>query len=319
MTRVRLMLFALAIASVALGVGAGPASATFHLIALREVYPGSGAYPDAEYVELQAYAPGQNFVQGHSIAFFDAAGASLGTVSFGADAARGADQVTFVAATPLAESQFGIVADTGMSGGRMDPSGGAVCWEALDCVSWGSFHGSVSSATGAPADPLGLPDGMALRRSIAPGCPTLLEATDDSNDSAADFFDAFPAPRPNSVPPSEHRCSSQGGDAGGGNPASGDAGGGSGQGRPQTRLLRHPGRVTRDRTPTFRFTSNRPRSTFRCKLDGGRFKRCRSPLTTPLLSPGDHAFRVKARAGGVVDRSPAIWRFEVKVSSSPRP
>ena len=85
------------------------------------------------------YASGQNLVAGHSIDLFDAAGTQLGTATFGADAPNGANQSTLVAATPAAESQFGIAADTGMPSGLLDPTGGAVCWESLDCVSWGSL------------------------------------------------------------------------------------------------------------------------------------------------------------------------------------
>jgi hypothetical protein len=314
MRRTRRTLLTTVAAAIALLAAAAPANATFHLIKLREVYPGSGANPDSEYVELQMYSSGQQFVKGHSLAFFDAAGASLGTTAFGADVARGSDQSTLVAATPQAESQFGIVADTGMAAGRLDPAGGAVCWEALDCVAWGSFDGSTPSAAGSPADPLGIPDGMATRRTIASGCATLLEATDDRNGSASDFFDAFPAPRPNSVVPTEHACASHGGGGAGGNPSSG------GQRRLQTRIRRHPRHVTRDRRPTFRFTANRPRSKFLCKLDRGRFRRCHSPFTTHRLRPGRHVFRVRARApGGAVDPSPATWRFRVRLRTSRRP
>ncbi len=46
---------------------APPALATFHEMMIREVYPGSGASPNSEYVELQMWAPGQNFVGGHQI------------------------------------------------------------------------------------------------------------------------------------------------------------------------------------------------------------------------------------------------------------
>ncbi len=313
--RRRLVILAAALAAAALAIAPAAASATFHLMSVREVYPGSGASPEAEYVELQMYASGQNLVAGHSIDFLDAAGTRVGTASFGAEAPNGADQSTLVAATPAAESQFGVVADAGMSSGLLDPTGGAVCWESLDCVSWGGFHGSAPSPTGSPADPLGIPDGMALRRTIAPGCPTLLEATDDRDDSAADFSDAFPAPRPNSVAPGERACSSQS-PAVPGNPASG-AGGGAGSGgvarrRPQTRIRHRPRRVTRDRTPTFRFTSSRRRSRFLCKLDRRRFRRCRSPFTARRLRLGRHVFRVRASAPGrATDRTPATWRFRV--------
>jgi hypothetical protein len=297
-------------------VSAPPASATFHLIKIREVYPGSTAHPTSGYVELQMYASGQNLVAGHSLDFFNAAGAQIATASFGADVPNGANQGTLVAADPAAESQFGIVADTGMPGGSLDPGGGAVCWESLDCVSWGSFHGSAFSPTGSPADPLGIPDGMALRRTIAPGCPTLLEASDDRDDSATDFSDVFPAPRPNSAAPGEHACSAQG-------PESGHTTPGNGSGasrRPQTRILRRPRRRTRDHTPTFRFISNQRRVGFLCKLDRRRYQRCRSPFTAPWLRPGRHVFRVKARApGGIGDRSPAVWRFRVLRRAPHRP
>jgi hypothetical protein len=295
-------------------VATTPAAATFHLMKIREVYPGSSASPEAEYVELQMYASGQNLVGGHSVDFLNAAGTQVATATFGADVANGANQSTLVAASPGAESQFGIVADTGMAGGSLDPAGGAVCWESLDCVAWGAFHGSALSPTRTPADPLGIPDGMALRRTIAPGCPTLLEASDDTDDSAADFSDAFPAPRPNSVPPSERTCSAQEN----GYPASGAGGGatgtngGRGARHPQTRIRHRPRRRTRDRTPTFSFTSNRRRVRFLCKLDRRSYRRCRSPFTTARLRPGRHVFRVKARApDGATDRSPATWRFKV--------
>ena len=86
------------------------ASADFHLVSIREVFPGSAAQPDAEYVEFQAYTSGQNFVAGHSVTFYDSRGASRAEM-FDADVSNGSNQMTFVMATPAAESQFGIVAD----------------------------------------------------------------------------------------------------------------------------------------------------------------------------------------------------------------
>jgi hypothetical protein len=279
---------------------------------VREVYPGSAAGPDAEYVELQAYAAGQNFVRGHSISLLDSAGNQVGTSSFSADVPAGGNQITLLAATPAAESQFGVAADAALPAGSLDPSGGAVCWEALDCVSWGDFLGATASPAGGAADPGGIADGMALRRSIAPGCPTLLEATDDSNDSAADFALVFPSPRPNSTPPTERPCSGSSGGAGG-TGQSGTAGGGRNAAvRPRTRLRRPPGSVVRRRAVVFRFSSNRRRAVFLCKLDRRPFRRCRSPFVARRLRPGRHVFRVKAKLpGGLADRTPAVWRFRV--------
>jgi hypothetical protein len=312
-----LLVMALA-AAVASAATAAPAAASFHLISIREVYPGSTAASDAEYVELQMYAAGQNLVQGHTLNFFAASGAPSGSATFAANVPNSANQSTVVAATPTAESQFGLGADTGMPAGALDPAGGAVCWEAIDCVSWGTFAGATPSPAGSPADPLGIPDGMALRRTIEPGCPTLLEASDDSDSSAADFFDALPAPRPNSAPPSEHACASPGLGAGSGGGAGEGAGAGRGGGngrRPQTRIRRGPPRLSRRRTATFRFVASVPRSTFLCKLDRRPFRPCRSPDSARHLRPGRHVFRVKARApGGATDRTPALWRFRVIAS-----
>jgi len=295
----RLAVSAAALALVALAYWAPPAAATFHEMSIREVYAGSAAHPDSEYVELQMWAAGQNLVGGHSIAIYNAGGGLAGAVTFAGDVPQGANQSTIVAATPAAESEFGIVADTGMTPGLLDAAGGAVCWASVDCVSWGSFSGSLSSPPGSPAG--AIPDGMALRRTIAPGCPTLLEPTDDHDNSAADFSPVFPAPRPNSVPPPQHACG----------PPRSPSGSGKG-GAPQTRLKRRPPKRTHDRTPTFRFTSSEAGSTFQCKLDGKPYRRCHSPFTTRRLSLGPHVFRVRARdASGKLDPSPASYAFKV--------
>jgi hypothetical protein len=294
----------------ALAASPSSASATFHLIQVREVYPGSAAAPGAEYVELQMYESGQEFVGGHVLRTYDAGGALVKANILGSDVASGANQRTVLIATPEAEAQFGVRADAALApSGQLDPAGGAVCWESLDCVSWGAFAGSTPSPSGSPVDPFGIPDGMAPRRAITPRCPTLLEEADDSDNSAADFSDAFPAPRPNSAAPDEHGCSNQGTT---GNPYPEGGSPGEGQKRPQTLFRQRPGRRTHDRTPTFRFTSNAADATFLCKLDGASFKRCRSPFTSRRLGFGGHVFKVKARVpGGATDASPATFAFRV--------
>ncbi len=290
-------------------LAAPPAGATFHLIQIREVYPGSAANPNAQYVELQMFEGGQNFVGGHLLRTYDKGGSPVATNTIATDVPSGDNQRTVLFATPEAESQFGVQGDAGLSpSGQLDPAGGAVCWESLDCVSWGSFSGSLPSPAGSPADSTGIPDGMALRRSIAPRCPTLLEQEDDSNDSATDFADAFPGPRPNSAAPSEHACSSQTG-AGGPLPKGTEAGGR--RRKPQTRIRRRPPHRTRDRTPTFGFSSSVAGSAFLCKVDRRPYRHCDSPFTLARLALGRHVFRVKARAVGQSDPSPAAYRFRV--------
>jgi hypothetical protein len=280
------------------------ARATFHLIQIREVYPGSAANPAAEYVELQMFASGQNLVKGHFVRTYDGGGNETGTSAFSANVTRDANQSTLLLATPQAEEQFGIVADAPLSpAGQLSPAGGAVCWEAIDCVSWGTFGKTPPSPTGSPVVPAGIPDGMAIRRSIDRSCATALDSSDDTDNSAADFAVASPAPRPNSVVPAEQTCASGGGGGGSASP-SGHA--------PQTTLLRHPPKRGSDRTATFRFRADEAGAKFECKLDGKAYRGCRSPFTTKRLSLGSHVFRVRARdPEGHRDPTPAIFRFKL--------
>ena len=278
------------------------ASAEFHEILVREVYAGGAA--NDSYVMLQAYRGGQNFVNGHSVTAYNATGNQLGSFTFGADVDNGQNQMTILVADTAYSSTFAGPSPDG-SDARLDlnSAGGAVCWDGTpDCVSWGSFSGFLPSQAGTPAP--AIPDGMALKRTISPGCPTLLEASDDSDNSAANFSAVFPNPRPNSVVPSERACGSSQGPAQGG--------GGNEPGPPQTRLKGKPRKVGHDRTPTFRFSSSEAGSTFQCKIDRKPFRRCRSPFTLKRLAFGDHVFKVRARdVGGKVDPSPATFRFEV--------
>jgi hypothetical protein len=294
---------------VTVALAAPPALATFHEMSIREVYPGSAAHPESQYVELQMWAAGQNLVGGRSLKAYSATGAASGTTTFASNVSGGANQSTILLATLMAESEFGVVPDAVMTPGQLNPTGGAVCWaETIDCVSWGDFSGSLPSPPGAPAAPAGVPDGMALRRTISAGCATLLEPSDDRDNGAADFSAVFPSPRPNSVAPSEHPCASVGGQQGG----AGGAGNQGGRGAPQTMLKRKPAHKTGDRTPTFRFAADETGSTFQCKFDSKPFKPCHSPFTTAKLSLGRHTFKVRARDdSGKLDSSPATYSFKV--------
>jgi hypothetical protein len=306
----RLLPPAIAVALTAGALWAPSASATFHEMSIREVYPGSLAEPAAEYVELQMWAAGQNLVGGRSLKTYTAAGVPSGTTTFAGNVSGAANQSTILLATLAAEAEFGVPPDAVMTPGQLDPSGGAACWaETIDCVSWGSFSGSLPSPAGSPASPSGIPDGMALRRTISAGCATLLEPTDDRDNSAADFSAVFPSPRPNTLVPSERPCAANGEQQGTGGGGSGNQGG---RGAPQTTLKRKPARRTQDRTPTFRFTADEASSTFQCKLDAKPFRGCRSPFTTARLSLGAHTFKVRARdRSGALDPSPAGYAFKV--------
>jgi cysteine-rich repeat protein len=171
---------------------------------IREVFPGSVANPNAQYVELQMYAGGQNLVVNHQLFVFDAAGNALASFTFPANVANGQSQATILIATAAAQSLFSVTADLTIL--TMTPfipaGGGKICWDAtnIDCVSWGSYSGS-SAGTGTPFNVSG---GLALSRAIRRDVSrstganaSQLDAADDTNNSAADFYFALPAPQNN--------------------------------------------------------------------------------------------------------------------------
>jgi hypothetical protein len=294
----------------ALTVWTAPASAASPL-KIREVFPGTAAAPLAEYVELQMTAPGQSDVDGQVLAFYDTSGSTTPTSTFTlpADVANGGSQRTILLATAQAGALLGGDAAspdfTLSSVNRMSPAGGAVCLTGVagseDCVTWGSMP-----ELGAPfPDPQagnaaagGITSGMALRRSIAPGCSTYLDLADDSDDSAADFAQAAPSPRNNASTPTETRCP------------------------PNTVIGTFPPNPSNDVSPTFTFaeTPDEPGVEFECELDGnGSFADavdCDSGTVTYLLvADGQHTFRVRAIGEGGVDPTPAARTWTVDTAS----
>jgi Ca2+-binding RTX toxin-like protein len=84
---------------------------------------------------------------------------------------------------------------------------------------------------------------------------------------------------------------------------------------PRTSLLRHPPRVvftaTKRRRIAVSFASNESGSSFRCKLDRGPFKPCRSPRAY-MVRPGRHSIHVYAiDPAGNRDRTPALFKLRV--------
>ncbi|HEX7244188.1 MAG TPA: hypothetical protein VF245_01315 [Solirubrobacterales bacterium] len=100
---------------------------------------------------------------------------------------------------------------------------------------------------------------------------------------------------------------------GGGRPVCPPSGGGGCENPPmlQTTIKKGPKAKTHSTTAKFKFVSNLSGSTFECKLDKGKFKPCKSPKTYKKLKPGKHAFKVRAKKGGVTDPTPAVRKFKV--------
>ena len=174
-----------------------PALAAFHLMKVVEVFPGTAAAPNAQYVVLQMYASGQNLVQGHVVTVFNAAGTQVGSFTFAADVSNSASQAKIFIATPEAAAFFGISADLVVSPAILS-AGGKVCFETIDCVAWGSYSGS-SAGVGTPYRVSGgLRSGRAAIRRLDIASPTTtLQAADDTDNCANDFLEGLPAPRNN--------------------------------------------------------------------------------------------------------------------------
>jgi glucose/arabinose dehydrogenase len=65
---------------------------------------------------------------------------------------------------------------------------------------------------------------------------------------------------------------------------------------PKAKVGSHPPKSTQSRTARFVFSANQNGASFKCKLDKGAYKACRSPKTYKKLKPGSHSFAVVAIA-----------------------
>jgi hypothetical protein len=81
---------------------------------------------------------------------------------------------------------------------------------------------------------------------------------------------------------------------------------------PRTRIVSGPARSGFERLAKFRFISSEAQSSFRCKLDGKRWRKCRSPYRL-TVKPGKHLFKVRAiDRFGNADRTPVRFGWRVK-------
>ncbi len=87
---------------------------------------------------------------------------------------------------------------------------------------------------------------------------------------------------------------------------------GPGSSRPNTKLEKHPPRHSRSTTAKFVFAATEKGSKFRCKLDKGKYRPCRSPKVYRRLHKGSHVFRVYAIGpSGQRDKTPAKFAWRV--------
>lgn len=82
---------------------------------------------------------------------------------------------------------------------------------------------------------------------------------------------------------------------------------------PQTKLRKHPPRLTHARKATFAFGSSERGSRFRCRLDRGAYRSCRSPQAYRNLRAGRHTFAVYAiDPAGNRDPTPVTFAWKVR-------
>src|SRR5262249_29475532 len=198
--RLKRIAFAGALAACLTGAFASTASASFHLNLIREVHEGGLAGPD--YVMLQSYAAGENLVAGKHIVTYDPSGNVFSDYTIPSNVANGANQATILISNgPFAGADFVAGSGTGPGNLSIFDTGGTVCYTdspttvSLDCVAYVGSNASTMFPASPPASPYGTPVSLggkdlsntSLVRTTGRGCPTLLEAVDDTNNSAADF------------------------------------------------------------------------------------------------------------------------------------
>lgn len=194
------------LALIALGATASLARADDTQIRISEVYNDTTA-AHGDFVELQLLADAQQIPTNSAIRICTATGAACANYLFPANSlpASVSQRTILVGWNDNPNADFGIPASF-----NFPFAGGSACYETSvapnvprDCVAWGNYTaGAVSVGSPAPA----LNASQSLTRTEARGCPTLMEAIDDTDNSAVDFSLQSPTPQNNLQTPAEAPC-----------------------------------------------------------------------------------------------------------------
>jgi hypothetical protein len=207
----RLVLTASLAAVTVLAFGA-TASATYHFNFIRQIHPSLGVN-GGEWVELQAFANGQNAISGNAwIRTFNSTDELQSQYLIaGTTPPNGQSQRTILISSLI--SPEGVDADFVAPVAQLQMTGqdGAVCftyndppnYTPIDCVAYGNYMGSLPGV-GTPAAPTAFES--TLERSITKGCATALDTADDTDNSSADFALSTNPPRNNAATPTETVC-----------------------------------------------------------------------------------------------------------------
>jgi hypothetical protein len=88
---------------------------------------------------------------------------------------------------------------------------------------------------------------------------------------------------------------------------------------PAPAITSEPPSLTNSTTATFAFTDGDSSATFRCRLDGGSYSACTSPITYTGLGEGAHTFRVKAVDPAGNESTVTSYSWMVDVTAPPPP
>ncbi len=133
------------------------ADAAFHIMVIAEVYPGSYANPNAQYVMLQSLSAFQNLLSGHPIITFNADGTrgpDFGV--FTTNPTNFASGAHYLMTTGAAQTFFGFSRSDATATGRLPFPSGRICFAPdtfgnfVDCVAYGAYTGS-NTGYGMPA------------------------------------------------------------------------------------------------------------------------------------------------------------------------
>jgi YVTN family beta-propeller protein len=79
---------------------------------------------------------------------------------------------------------------------------------------------------------------------------------------------------------------------------------------PQTKIKKHPKKISRSPVAKFKFSANEGGAKFKCKLDRKKFKKCGKSFKVKV-KPGQHKIQVKAIGEGGPDPTPAKFKWKV--------
>jgi CSLREA domain-containing protein len=144
---------------------------------------------------------------------------------------------------------------------------------------------------------------------------TLIAATQTQTPGAEGATSEVSAPKPAAKDPEEESGEGGGGGTGGtgsSNPAPAPPPiPAPAPTKPKVKTVTGPKKGSASTTAKFKFSATSAGATFECKLDAGKWAKCKSPKAYKKLKPGKHTFQVRAAASGL--KGPATkFQFTVK-------